>query len=335
MMGTIRKANNMYGLSWILFGIQVLVMNAVMAGETGAVARIRHRFLAVDESRKFLHFVDEYDRTQDWSVAGNFRDIQLIGDSRVALSDGLGVTIVDLKTKRMVSEIHPPQARGTQSFRWQLGDRFLIVAGGVLTTDAAGQVLNKTPLSLGERICRTTAEGGWVFGSGAQVKDISKDGKVLAQHTVPGLVRPSIYHVAKRADGGYYATSGYGRCAVSLDAGGKVLQRFEYPQAFFFGGLQVLANDNLVVANWAGHGGGDVRDEKKGPQVIEFTPDGKVVWIFRDPEKLGSIHHVIVLDGLDIALSHEEVGGKMIPVKNAGAPTTKPETKQIIRKETP
>jgi hypothetical protein len=315
----------MFAGAAILFGGEDVSPPATAPGATAPA--IRHRFLAVDESRKALHFVDEYDRKQDWSVAGNFRDIQLIGGFRVALSDGLGVTVVDLKTKRIAASIHPEGARGTQSFRWLPDGRFQIVAGGVLTADAAGQVLTKAALSLGGRICRTTADGGWVFGSGAKIMELARDGKVRAQHTVPDLVRPSIYHVAKREDGGYFATCGYAGCAVSLDAKGTVLQRFEYPHRFFFGGLQVLANGNLVVANWAGHGGGDVRDAKKGPQAIEFTPDGKPVWTFRDPEKLGSIHHVIVLDGLDVALPHEEVGGKMIPVKNAGVPAAKVETK--------
>jgi hypothetical protein len=292
-----------------------------------AVPAIRHRFLAVDESRKALHYVDEYDRSKDWSVPGNFRDIQLIGEHRVALSDGLGITVVDLNKKSIVANIHPEGARGLQSFRWRPDGRFLIVAGGVLTTDAAGQVLDKTPLSLGNRICRTTADGGWVFGGGAQVVEVSRDGNVRARHTVPDLVRPSIYHVAKREDGGYFASCGYAGCAVSLDAKGTVLQRFAYPQKFFFGGLQVLANGNLVVANWVGHGGDDVRDEKKGPQAIEFTPAGEAVWTFRDPKKLGSIHHVLVLDGLDTAVGHEEVGGRMVPVGTSVAPPAKTEGK--------
>ena len=331
-----RRKEKAMRVCWIPWAILLIGAMPLYGGEDArppakppeaAAPAIRHRFLAVDESRKALHYVDEYDRGQDWSVPGNFRDIQLIGEHRVALSDGLGVTVVDLKAKRAVASIHPEGARGAQAFRWRPDGRFLIVAGGVLTTDAQGKVLDKTPMSLGNRICRTTADGGWVFGSGAQVVEVSREGQVRVRHTVPDLARPSIYHVAKREDGGYFATCGYAGCAVSLDAKGTVLQRFEYPRKFFFGGLQVLANGNLVVANWAGHGGGDVRDEKKGPQAIEFTPDGRPVWTFRDPEKLGSIHHVLVLDGLDTAVGHEEVGGRMAPVGTSGAFSAKTEGK--------
>lgn len=318
-----RKANQMFARALLLVSIALLVAQALAsfasAVETGAAPAIRHRFLAVDESRKQLHFVDENDRSSDWSVAGNFRDLQLIGDFRVALSDGEGVTIVDLKTKRIVAKIHSASARGTQSFRWQPDGRILVVAGGgVVTLDALGTNLGKVPRSLGGRICRTTSDGGWVSGVGTDLVDLAPDGTVRAKLSVRGIKH--FYQVAKRADGGYFGTCGYDAVAVSLDAKGTELRRFEYPQKYFFASLQVLANGNLVVANWAGHGKDDVRNERKGPQAIEFTPDGKVVWTFRDPEKLGSIHYVLVVDDLNLALPHHDAGGRHLPMPDITLP---------------
>ena len=280
----------------------------------GAAPAVRHRFLAVDESRKAVHYVDEFDRKNDWKVAGNFRDIQLIGGHRIALSDGQGISIVDLKTKQITGRVHPPQARGTQSFRWRADGNILFVAGGVLTTDASGRVLGHAQHTIGARICRTAPDGGWVYGDRAHVIELDTFGSVRTRHAVSDLARPSIYHVAKRKDGGYYASCGYSGVAVSLDAKGTELQRFSYPQKNFFASLQVLTSGNLVVANWAGHGKDDVRNEQKGPQAIEFTPKGKPVWTFYDPDGLGSIHHVIILDGLDLALPHDEVGGRISPM---------------------
>jgi sugar lactone lactonase YvrE len=278
----------------------------------------RHRFLAVDESRKLLHYVDEAVRSNDWSVAGPFRDIQLIGDHRVALSDGAGVSIVDLKARRVVAGVHPPRARGTQSFRWLADGRLLIVAGnGVLTTDALGGDFGHAPRPLGARICRTTGDGGWVSGVGAELVDVAPDGTVRTRFTVPDIKH--FYHVAKRADGGYYGACGYSGCAVSLDAKGAVLQRFDHPTRYFFAGLQVLTNGNLVVANWSGHGRDDARNAQKGPQIVEFAPDGKVVWTFYDPDKLGSIHHAVILDELDTALPYDEVGGRFVPMAAVSA----------------
>jgi hypothetical protein len=295
--------------------LMLLAVSTALAGEE--TSSIRHRFLAVDESRKFLHYVDENDRSNDWSVAGNFRDIQLVGGHRVALSDGAGVSVVDMKTRAVAETVHPARARGAQSFRWMADGRLLIVAGGgVVEVAPSGVVTGPVRRTLGARVCRTTADGGWVSGVGAELVDLAPDGTVRAKFAVPDIKH--FYHVAKRADGGYYGACGYSGCAVSLDAGGKVLQRFDHPAKHFFGGLQVLANGNLVVANWAGHGKDDARNAGKGPQIVEFSPDGKAVWTFYDPERLGSIHHAIVLDGLDTALPYEEVGGLLVPMKVAG-----------------
>lgn len=280
---------------------------------------IQHRFLAVDESRRALHYVDESNRSNDWSVAGSFRDIQLIGDHRVALSDGAGVNIVDLKTRKIVATVRPAKARGSQSFRWLADGRLQFVTGNSLaTTDALGTDLGSVPRILGARICRATSDGGWVSGVGSELVDLAPDGTVRAKFSVPNIRH--FYHVAKRADGGYYGTCGYSGCALSLDAKGAVQQRFEHPTNFFFAGLQVLDNGHLVVANWAGHGPDDVRAEKKGPQLIEYTPAGQVVWTFRDPDRLGSIHHALVLDGLDPAVPHEEIAGQLKPMNTTNTP---------------
>lgn len=291
----------------------------VFAAEPQSATQVKHRFLAVDTSPARLIYVDENDRSNDWSVPGNhFRDLQLIGDHRVAVSDGAGVTIVDLKEKKIVGSVHPAKARGVETFRWQADGRLIFVAGGgMLTTDAAGLELSHVPMKLGARICRMTPEGGWVFGAkNPEVVETASDGTVKARYPIPGLKNPYIYNVAKRDDGGFFVACGYAGTGVSLSATGAVLQRFEYPKTYFFGSLQVLNNGNVVFANWSGHGKNaedDARNPKRGPQVIEFTADGKPVWTFHDAEKLNCIHHVMVLDGLDTAVPHEEIGGRMVP----------------------
>ncbi|MEI8123006.1 MAG: hypothetical protein WCI20_13250 [bacterium] len=288
----------------------------VFAAESPSATQSKHRFLAVDTSPGRLIYVDEYDRSNDWSVAGTFSDLQLIGDHRVAVGDGAGVTIVDLKEKKIVGSVHPAKARGVHTFRWQADGRLIFVSGGMLTTDAAGVELSHVPMQLGARICRMTPEGGWVFGAGKpEVVETASDGTVKARYPIPGLKNPYIYHVAKREDGGFFASCGYAGTGVSLSATGAVLQRFEYPKTYFFGSLQVLNNGNVVFANWSGHGkpGDDARNPERGPQVIEFTADGKPVWTFHDAEKLNCINYVLVLDGLDLNLLHEEIGGRLVP----------------------
>ena len=58
-------------------------------------------------------------------------------------------------------------------------------------------------------------------------------------------------------------------------------------------GLHRLANGNTVICNWSGHGG--IKDQ---PQLVEITPEKKVVWELRNPA-LKMISSVNILDGGD------------------------------------
>ena len=94
-----------------------------------------------------------------------------------------------------------------------------------------------------------------------------------------------------------------------------------------FTGFQVLPNGNAVVTTWNGHG---AEDSRKGPQIVEFDKEGKIVWQWHDPERAGSILGVIVLDALDTAylleedghlLSRSNTSGK-VPMKTRGDRST-------------
>jgi hypothetical protein len=62
-------------------------------------------------------------------------------------------------------------------------------------------------------------------------------------------------------------------------------------------GLQRLRSGNTVMSNWQGHG-----QLRSGPQIIEVTPEKKVVWTFTDHETLRTVSTVQLLDVLGNAL---------------------------------
>ncbi|MFQ3242376.1 MAG: hypothetical protein ACI9A1_001168 [Lentimonas sp.] len=62
---------------------------------------------------------------------------------------------------------------------------------------------------------------------------------------------------------------------------------------YFFSRPFELNNGNIVASHWTGHG---QDDSEKGPQLLEFNPEGEVVWSWHDPERGGTIHGVIMLD---------------------------------------
>jgi hypothetical protein len=79
-----------------------------------------------------------------------------------------------------------------------------------------------------------------------------------------------------------------------------------------FVGFQILIGGNYLVANWLGHSG-----EVMGVQLLEFDPEGALVWSYRpDPvtESL-SLHHVIVLDQLDTSQMYvDDTTGLLVAV---------------------
>ena len=99
----------------------------------------------------------------------------------------------------------------------------------------------------------------------------------------------------------FYGLTGSAQAADFLRArtSGRVLlvtavqaQQPEGLSNYFYAGYHVRANGNCVVANWTGHSG---RDFRPGWKLIEFAPDGKVVWNWNAPWA-GTPNAVIVFD---------------------------------------
>ena len=77
---------------------------------------------------------------------------------------------------------------------------------------------------------------------------------------------------------------------------------------FFYAIFQLLANGNIAVANWQGHGDG-LGDQ--GVQLLEFDPKGEIVWRRNRSELISSLQGVVVLDGLDWPKLRDERAGVM------------------------
>jgi hypothetical protein len=76
----------------------------------------------------------------------------------------------------------------------------------------------------------------------------------------------------------------------------------------FFAGFQLLKNGNLVGCNWTGHG---PKDSAKGWQLLEFAPDGSLVWHYHNPERAGTLINIAILDHLDQNLLLDDSSGEL------------------------
>ena len=78
---------------------------------------------------------------------------------------------------------------------------------------------------------------------------------------------------------------------------------------YFYAGFQILKNGNLVMSNWTGHG---VKDFKPGWKLAELDKDRNVVWTWNEAFG-GTVNQVIVLDGLDTGVLHDDASGILGP----------------------
>jgi hypothetical protein len=70
-------------------------------------AEIKHSFLAKDESRAQLHYVSQFDPSQDWTIQlpKGCRDIRRTGNNRLLVSHPDGYLEYDLSTQKQTKQV--------------------------------------------------------------------------------------------------------------------------------------------------------------------------------------------------------------------------------------
>lgn len=303
--------------------LSLLSVGAALAGEP---APLQHRFLAVDESRGQLVYVDQSAPEKNWTIKlpVKSRDCQLIGGNRILLSGLDGYYVYDLQTRSLVREFHHPSLSGTCSVR-RLPDGHTLVACNqkgiqIFDLDAndaiARQVSFPTLNTL--RLMRRTPQGTLLMGANQNsLAEVDLDGRILRLIALP-VTAKHVYQILRLPNGNDFAASGYGHSLIEVDPTGKVVQEIRPPDSTpqnefkFFAGFQRLKNGHIVQCNWTGHGS---NDSARGVQLIEWDEAGKVVWTWHNPELAGTIHGVILLDDLDVSVLNDDTSGTLESVE--------------------
>jgi len=301
--------------------MNVLLLTAILAAAPDG--EIRHRFLAVDESRHQLVHVDQANPAKNWTIVlpVKRRDVQLIGGGRVMIGGADGYREYRLSDQKLLKEVtgYP----GAAAARRQPDGRTILACNdkGVTVYDLGtdDKPLRKANFKLpSTRLVRMTPQGTFLLGALNQVIEGDFQSRTLKSITLPK--GSWAYQVLRRPDGHLLVAGGYLACFYELDAQGKILKTLggkDTPEGkslglHFFAGFQVLRSGHLVVSNWTGHG---ANDSQKGVQLLEYSPEGKVVWKWHDPQLAGSIDGVIVLDDLDPSLLQDDVSGTLGPAR--------------------
>lgn len=261
---------------------------------------IKHRFLAKDESRFQLHYVDQFDSSNDWTIQleKGCRDIRLLENNRVLVSYSDGFAEFDLRTQKKVAEVRNPKFSKTETVtRLPNGNTILGMGRRGISfaeVDPAGNVVQAVnfPKLHTIRLMRLSPEGHFMFGANTdRVIEADWTGKILVNLRLEGAKH--IYWIRK-LETGYRVSTGYSHSIVDVDLNGTVLRDLGGDDDLhFFSRPFELRNGNVVVSHWTGH---KPDDSKKAPQILEYDPQGNVVWKWHDPERAGTIHGVIVFE---------------------------------------
>ncbi len=292
---------------------------------------LRHEFLTIDEGLAHLLHIDESDPSKDWIVPighPQARDMQLVGDGRVLIGHHHGWSEYEIETGRVLSEF--TRYEGVTAVRRQPDGHTILagvdIAGAVgvvvLELDESNQEIFRT-IYPGDyvRLIRQTTQGTFLMSCNDRIREGDRLGNYLREYPVEGF-----YHAWKSLrlpNGNLVVSAGYGAFMVELDPDGGIVRKFggkdQVPaevNPFFYAMFQLLPGGHIVLANWQGHGEGF---GASGVQLLEFDPAGEIVWSWSDSSRISSLQGVLVLDGLDTRLLHDERNGIPAPVSTGGA----------------
>jgi len=317
----------------------LLCLISGFAPATRAADPIKHEFVAIDEGLNTLLYVNENNPAKNWIVKigrAHPRDMQLVGGGRILISHDVGYTEYDLTDGKVLDAV--TSMKNVSSARRLPNGNTLVAyavekqAMGVFVVelDPSHAVVHQTVYP-GDyvRLMRETTKGTFLFGMNDCIKEGDGQGKFIWQAAIPNFRHA--WKALRLPNGNTLASSGYGSLnqtdsgpnanafMVEIAPDGSIVRKFgdqaHVPaeiHPFFFADFQLLSNGDVVVANWQGHG---PKHGTSGVQLLEFDPSGAIVWRWSDQPHISSIQGVLVMDGLDPAVLHDERNGVMEPLK--------------------
>jgi hypothetical protein len=273
---------------------------SVVPGTGGAVAgpacpkpvgEICHEFVANDNRRHVINYVNEFDPTKNWTRnVGDTQDnsprtIEIVANATakagkailVSLDKGYGE--FDLVDGTRLAFI---QGFSIISGACRLPDGTTALANEnqIIIVSATGARVRNIPIPAGANlraINRDPATGHYWFSKDALVYEVTDQGAQVFRANMGATAKG--YAVWWRAGGGAYATTGDPSTVVEIDATGAIIKTIggkgaTWPFLDFFSGFVRLPNGNFVVANWLGH----IAPAADAPEIVEFNPQNQMVW---------------------------------------------------------
>lgn len=299
---------------------------ATGAGGDGALPGPPQKLLLRDEAQSMVSYVEIGNPAAGWHTTVSYgRDLQLVGNGRFLIGTDNGYEERSLADGSLVAQQTAfPGTLSAHRMRNGLtmlaGVNWQGAAGVVLVeVDASGAVAQRIafPAFSFVRLVRQTAHGTFLITVDDAVIEGDANGNILWRADVPRVTAAAshVWEALRLASGDTVVSTGYG-VSLQFFRSDQTLERTlsgptdVVPNQYV--GFQILPGGRFLVANWIGHGG-----EVMGVQLLEYDLSGALVWSYQpDPvTESRSLHHAIVLDGLDPNKMYvEDTTGLLEPV---------------------
>ncbi len=306
-----------------------LILMLCILGPFAKSAEIKHKFIAHDEARKQFHYIDEYKPENDWSLKyGKIkgRDLQLIGNHQVLLSQGNGYIIIDLKLKKIIKTFKGYS--GVSTVRMS-PDRKIYLGATIkkslfiIILDENEKEISKIKIENPNKkflLMRRTSQQTFIIGGwNKTIYEVDLTGKTIWEQKTD-KARRGVFKGVKLKNGNILFSGGYGLFLCEMKPDGTKVKDFKAENLeknfninpYYYGCFTLLKNGNIVVCNWLGHG---KNNSKNGKSLFEYDPKGNVVWTWQNSERAGSINTAIIIDDLDLEKFHNEINGMIEPIQ--------------------
>lgn len=271
-----------------------------------------YRVLAQDKGHLAIVGVDG---KVEWEVPvrHNAHDLQVLANGNILVGTN-PTTVVEMTPEKKVAWTYKakptPENRGRVEIHafQRLDDGLTMIAESgnrrIVEVDAEGKVVKAVPLTVEHpdphrdtRRARKLADGHYLVcheGDGT-VREYDDAGKVVWSYKLELGDRPrtdghdghgvEVYNALRKPDGNTLIAGGNNNRVFEVDPAGKVVWSVEHDELpgielRWVTTLMLKPNGNVVFGNT--HAG------PKNPQLVEVTPDKKVVWTLHDFQTFGN-----------------------------------------------
>jgi hypothetical protein len=162
------------------------------------------------------------------------------------------------------------------------------------------------------RLVRPTAAGTFLVTADTRVFEGDAQGKVLTTWTIPGTGQ-HVWKALRLASGQTVIATGYNATLMVFGSDQMLLKTIggkggalSAVDPHFFADFHVRSNGNYFLVNSQADS-----NNTSSVQLLEFDPDGKLVWQQKQPATVRSLEEAIVLDGLDTSKLQIETTGPL------------------------